>query len=193
MDRIGVNIAHVKNKVSKGIGIMYRARSYFTKISLRKLYFSYIFPYSLYCIEIWGISPQSHLRPLLLLQKEIVRIMIFSTYYTHTDPVFKDLNILIIDKLFVHRIGIAMYKINNGLFPFVLNELYEKSNVIHDHNTRTNDMFRVSLGTQTFSTVSARIWNALIVKFNVNVPLTRFKVSLKQYLSRNIINISYPK
>ena len=35
-------------------------------------------------------------------------------------------------------------------------------------------MFRVSLGTQTFSTVSARIWNALIVKFNVNVPLTRF-------------------
>ena len=61
-------------------------------------------------------------------------------------------------------------------------------------NTRTNDMFlRVSLGTQTFSTVSARIWNALIVKFNVNVPLTRFKVSLKLYLSSNILTISYPK
>ena len=40
-------------------------------------------------------------------------------------------------------------------------------------STRTKDMFRVSLGTQTFSTVSARIWNALIVKFNVNVLLTR--------------------
>ena len=86
-----------------------------------------------------------------------------------------------------------MYKINNGLFPSVLNELYKKNNVIHDHNTRTKDMFRVSLGTQTFSTVSARIWNARIVKFNVNVPLTRFKVSLKQYLSSNILTISYPK
>ena len=136
----------------------------------------------IYCIEIWGISPQSHLRPLLLLQKKIVRIMTFSTYYAHTDPLFKDLNILTINTLVVHRTGIAMYKIDNGLFLFVLNELYKKNNVIHEHNTRTKYMFRVSLGTQTFSTVSAIIWNALIVKFNVIVPLTRFKVSLKQYI-----------
>ena len=172
------HITHVKNKVSKGIGIMYRARSYLTKSSLH----TYNYPYLIYCIEIWGISPQSHLRPLLLLQKKIVRIMTFSTYYAHTDPLFKDLNILTIDQLVVHRIGIAMYKLNNGLFPSVLNELPKKNNVIHDNNTRTKDMFRVSLGTQTFSTVSVRIWNALIVKFNVNIPLTSFKVSLKQYL-----------
>ena len=49
------HIAHVKNKVSKGISIMYRARSYLTKNSLKKLYFSYIYPYLTYCIEIWGI------------------------------------------------------------------------------------------------------------------------------------------
>ena len=95
------HIAHVKNRVSKGIGIMYRARRYLTKSSLRKLYFSYIYPHLIYCIEIWGISHQSHLRPLLLLQKKIVRIMTFSTYYAHTDPLFKDLNILTIDKLVV--------------------------------------------------------------------------------------------
>ena len=95
------------------------------------------------------------------------RRLTFSTYYAHPDPLFKDLNILTIDQLVVHRIGIAMYKINNDLFPSVLNELYKKNNVIHDHNTRAKDMFRISRGTQTFSTVSARIWNAVIVKFNV--------------------------
>ena len=42
--------------------------------------------------------------------------MTLLTYYAHTDLLFKDLNILTIDKLVVHRIGIAMYKINNGLF-----------------------------------------------------------------------------
>ena len=86
-----------------------------------------------------------------------------------------------------------MYKINNNLFPSVLNELYQKNNVVHDHNTRAKDMFCVSLGTQTFTIVSARIWNALIVKFNVNVPLTRFKVALKQYLLINILTIIYSK
>ena len=113
------HIAHVKNNVSRGIGIMYRARSYLTKNSLKKLYFSYIYPYLTYCIEIWGISLQSHLDPLLLLQKKIIRIMTFSSYYAHTDPIFKDLNILTIDKLVVHRIGKAMNKINNELYPSV--------------------------------------------------------------------------
>ena len=137
------------------------------------------------------IAPKIHNK--IIKRKEDCKNNDFSTYYAHTDPLFKDLNILTIGKLVVHRIGIVMYKINNSLFPSVLNELYKKNNVIHDHNTRTKDMFRISLVTQTFSTVSARIWNALIVKFNVNVPLTRFKVSLKQYLSSNILTISYPK
>ena len=77
--------------------------------------------------------------------------MTFSTYDAHTDPLFKDLNILTVYTLLVHRMGIAMYKINNGLFPSVFNKLYKKNNVIHDHKTRTKDMIRVSLGTQSFS------------------------------------------
>ena len=91
--------------------------------------------------------------------------MTFFTYCTQTDPLFKNLNVLTIDKLIVYRISIAMYKTNNNLFPSVLNELYKKNNVIHNYNTRAKDMFRVSLGTQIFSTVSAKIWNAVIVKF----------------------------
>ena len=54
-------------------------------------------------------------------------------------------------------------------------------------------MFLVSLGTQTFSTVGARIWNAVIVKFTVNVSLSKFKESLKQYLLSNTLIIRYPK
>ena len=99
---------------------MYRARNYLTKNSLRKLYFAYIYPYLIYCIEIWGISPQTHLKPLLLWQKKLVRIMTFSTYYAHTDPLFKDIEILIIDRLVIHRIGILMYKLNSGQLPKVL-------------------------------------------------------------------------
>ena len=62
------HIAYVKNKISKGIGVVYRARSCLTKRSLKNLYYSYIYPYLIYCIEIWGISPQTHLNPLLLMQ-----------------------------------------------------------------------------------------------------------------------------
>ena len=187
------HIAHVKNKVSKGIGIMYRARNYLTKNSLKSLYFSYIYPYLIYCVEIWGISPQTHLKPLLLLQKKIVRIMTFSTYCAHTAPIFKDLNILTIDKLVIHRIGIMMYKFSNGLLPTVLNSLYQKNNEVHTHNTRAKNLFHISFEIQFFSSVSAKIWNALMVQIDSNVPLVKFKKSLKLFLLNNTLVISYSK
>ena len=155
------HIAHVKNKISKGIGIMYRARNYLSKLSMRKLYYSYIYPYLIYCIEVWGISPHTHLKPLLLLQKKIVRIMTFSSYYAHTAPIFKYLKIFTIDKLIVHRIGITMYRYSNGLLPDVFNTLYIKNSEIHAYSTRSKDLYHVLPGTQTFSNITAKIWNLL--------------------------------
>ena len=118
------HIDYAKSKISKGIGIMYKARNCLTKKSLLNLYYSYIYPYLIYCIEIWGISPQTHLNPLLLMQKKIIRIMTFTSYHAHTAPIFRDLEILTINKLIVHRIG--MYKFNNGFLPEVLNAMYRK-------------------------------------------------------------------
>ena len=39
------HIAYIKNKISKGIGIMYRTRNFLNKSSLIGLYYSYIYPY----------------------------------------------------------------------------------------------------------------------------------------------------
>ena len=150
-------IAHVKNKISKGIGIMYRARNYLSKLSMRKLYYSYIYPYLIYCIEVWGIFLHTHLKPLLLLQKKIVRIVAFSSYYAHTARIFKDLNILTIDKLIVHRIGITMYKFSNGFLPDIFNALFIKNCEVHTYSTRSKELYHVLPGTQTFSNISAKI------------------------------------
>ena len=83
---------------------MYRARNHLNKKSIRNLYYSYSYAYLIYCIEIWGISPQTHLNPLLLMHKKILRIITFSYYYAHTVPIFKDLKILAIDKYTAHCI-----------------------------------------------------------------------------------------
>ena len=61
------HISYVKSKMSKGIGIMYKARQQFlTKKALLMLYHAYIYPY------------MTQLNCLLLLQKKIIRIMSFS-------------------------------------------------------------------------------------------------------------------
>ena len=45
------HIACVKNKVAKGIGIMFKARTYLDRRSLINLYNAYIYPYRMYCVE----------------------------------------------------------------------------------------------------------------------------------------------
>ena len=52
------HIAYVKNKLAKGIGIMFKARTYPDKRSLINPYNTYIYLYLIYCIESWGNAPK---------------------------------------------------------------------------------------------------------------------------------------
>ena len=52
------HITYVKNKVSKGIGIIYKARRYLNRRSLLNLYHSFVYPYLIYSLEVWGNAAQ---------------------------------------------------------------------------------------------------------------------------------------
>ena len=52
------------------------------------------------------------------------------------------------------------------------------NNEIHNYETRNYNKFSIAAGTETFSHVSARIWNALTSKINEN---TKFKIILKSF------------
>ena len=140
------HITHVKSKISKGIGIMYKARRYLNKIGLKNLYHAYIYPYLTYCIEVWGSASKCHLNSLFLFQKKIIRIMTFSPYLAHTDPIFKDLTILPFDKIFIDRIAFTMFKIEYELLPKSVIQMFSKNRGIHSHDTR--NLLIVATGTK---------------------------------------------
>ena len=97
------HITYVKNKVAKGIGIIRKASKLLNKKAQLNLYYTFIYPYLIYCVEIWGCAKKTHLSPLYLLQKQIVRIITFSDKMAHTDLIFKDLHVLPIDQFHVLR------------------------------------------------------------------------------------------
>ena len=187
------HITYVKNKIAKGIGIMYKARRFLSKVCLTNLYHTYIYPYLIYCIEVWGIAPKCHLNHILLIQKKIVRIIRYTHYLAHTEIIFKELGILPIEKIFIERVGVFMFKYENGLLPPVMAELYLRNNEIHNYETRNCNKFSIAAGTETFSHVSARIWNALTSKINVNTSISKFKILLKSFLRDNTLPLKYTK
>ena len=187
------HITYVKNKISKGIGIMYKARQFLSKRALLDLYYAYIYPYMTYCIEVWGCASQTQLNCIFLLQKKIVRIMNFSYYLAHTNPLFLSMEVLPLRKIFFHRVGLVMYKYSNHLLPECIAQLYLRNDSIHEHNTRGCQLLRVPLESKTFSSLSARIWNALSLKLNCNVSISLFKRNLKLFLLHNELVINYSK
>ena len=85
------HIIYIKNKVSRaiGIGLIYKVRKYANKQTVKQMYYTFVFPYLIYCCEIWGNTSQTHLDSLTKCQKKIIRIMTFSLYDAHSKPLFK--------------------------------------------------------------------------------------------------------
>ena len=70
------HISYIKNKISKGLGILIKAKKNLNIIILVNLYYTFVYPYLIYCVEIWGHACNIYLDPIVKLQKK---------NYTNTD------------------------------------------------------------------------------------------------------------
>ena len=122
---------------------MFKARHYLKGNALVNLYHSFIFPYLIYCIEAWRNATNCHLKPLYLIQKKVIRMIAFANYTPSID-IFKNLNILPLDKHVVDRIGVIMYNYANDLLPPALNYLYTSNSDVHNYTTRQRHFLHVN-------------------------------------------------
>ena len=123
----------------------------------------------------------------------MIRVITFSAYLAHTDPIFKHLNILPLNIIFFCKIGITMYKYSKRLLPEVIGEMYRQNNAIHSHRTGSRDLLRVPQGTIHFVNISARLWNVLVLKMDVHIALSKSKYNLNVFLLHNEIELKYSK
>ena len=147
---------------------------------MRNLYFSFIYPYLTYCVEIWGNACNIHLDPIVKLQNKCIRTITYSSYLEHTQPLFDSLNILCFHKLVIQRISLMMFKNEVGLVPKPISQLFTKNNEYHDYNTRHSSSLHLSVGRgeaiyRSFSFHGINIWNYLKMHVPIDVSYIRFK------------------
>ena len=188
------HIAYVKNKIAKGFGIILRARKFFNRKTLLNLYHAFIFPYLIYCVEIWGNARDIHLLPLITLQKKIVRAITFSRYLAHTAEIFIKLDILTFKQLVIHRIGILMFKNHFECVPSVIKYLFTTNSSAHSYNTRNKHKLRAAYGKHNFMYsnfrfVGIKIWNYITDHLDINITLPKFKKMLKIFIQTNDIKL----
>ena len=120
----------------------------------------------IYCIEAWGNATNGHLEQLYLIQKKVTKMISFSNSKTHCIDIFKQLNILPLNKVVVNRIGLMMYKHANKILPPAINDLYIENCEVHNYPTRQKHLLpinknHINIYSKSLVNTCARIWNAM--------------------------------
>ena len=96
-------------KLARNIGILSKIRHFVNNSILYQLYYSLIYPLLTYGLLVWGNTYHTTLKPIITLQKRALRIITYSKPDEHSDPLFKQLELLKLVDLVVFHNALFMY------------------------------------------------------------------------------------
>ena len=88
------HINYLNNKIARQIYTLKQCKHMLDTNTMRTLYFSLIHPHITYGILAWGSANKSYLQRTNILHKRAIRMISKSHYNSHTEPIYKKLNIL---------------------------------------------------------------------------------------------------
>ena len=186
------HIEVICSKISKNVSIISKIRHILPPILTRSLYLRLIEPYISYCNLVWSSSGKSQaLNRVLKIQKRYVRLISFSSYRAHSQPLFKQLNILTVYQIYQNQLAIYMFRILNNLVPHLCHHHFVWNASIHDHNTRSSHHLhvpycRTGLRQNTIQFQGPKLWNILPEEIRSAPSIINFKKRVRIY----IMNVS---
>ena len=188
------HIKYISGKIARGIGILIKAKDILNKDTLVTLYYSFVYPYYVYCNHIWGSSCSKHLRRLFVLQKKAIRIICKSRPTKaepkcHTEPLFKELKLLDVWQINQFMLSQFMYKCYHEKLPSLFDSYFIRTRDLHSLNTRQAPCYYELPKVRTeYRKMSIRfrgpsVWNTIIEnKVSPDIGICTFKHNVKYLL-----------
>ena len=201
-----IHIDNLSTKISRSIGLLYKIRPFVNIKLMKTLYYSLVYPYLIYAIEVWGSADNTHLNKLLILQKRIVRLITYSDKrqedysFFSSDPLFYIMEIHKIQDIFKIMIAKFIFNCLNEKNPVNFHSWYILTTQMHRHNTRskfidiqnhtlTRTLFvptaRTSkYGLKLLKVQGPKIWNRIPPVLRISTSIIGF---IKNY-KKNLLN-----
>ena len=174
-------------KLSKCVAIISKARKKLDRPSLNMLYYSFAYPYFMYCNHAWGNNHPTNLEKLVLVQKKLVRIITNSPFRAHSEPLLYTNKMLTMTDINEYVVGMFMYQWVNGTLPQIFKNFYQYRRDCHEHGTRNVDDLHVLYGRLDIRRFSlklygANLWNSFPRHIKSSTSLPIFKQNKNNYL-----------
>ena len=110
------HITMITNNLSKVIGILNRLKNIYPQQALLFIYNALFVSHMTYGLLLWGIQVEQVSK----LQKKSIRLITRSKYLAHSEPSFKELELLKIEDLYKLKILKFYYNLSYGLYHHIL-------------------------------------------------------------------------
>ena len=188
-------------KLSKTVGIFTKLRSYDNTDILGMLYYLLIYPFQTYSLQAQALTYPSYLSAVIILQKQIVKIITYSSTFSHSESLFKSLNPLTfhdIIKLEILEILVFVYEWFHQMTPSYFNNHFNLISSVHSYptcqplnlNLFLNQANTTQYGIRSLQLTGASLWNALPVTTKQITSLYRFLKNIKSVMIDG--DISFP-
>ena len=105
----------VENKVSKGVGILFKASRFLNANFLRSIYFALVHPYINYANIAWASTSKPYLKIILGKQKQAAKLLSSEDLSLSWRMLMKQLNILNVYQINILQHLLFMFKAKNNI------------------------------------------------------------------------------
>ena len=84
------HLCELSKKLSRTCGIFFKIRHLLSTNVLIPLYNSLFHSFLQYDIVVWGLTYEVHTKPIYLLQKKVVRAIVFKSFTSESSPILSD-------------------------------------------------------------------------------------------------------
>ena len=192
------HINELCSKLSKTVGIFSKLRYNVNIDILTMLYYSLIYPFLIYGVQVWGLTYPTYLTPVTTLQKRIARSMTFSEPVSHSEPLLKSLNLLKFNDIIHSEILSFVYQWFHKLVPSCFLDFFKPISSIHEYPTRQslNEFFffksirTTQYGIRSLHYTGSNLWNSLPITIKQITPFSKFRKTLKKQIIDSYNNIT---
>ena len=176
------HITVIENKISKNLGLLYRAKRVLDNNALKKLYFSFFHSYLNYGNIAWASTSKTKLKKVASKQKDAVRVV--NNDNADIREFMLKMKILNIYKLNIYQVLTFMFKIKTNTAPLVFRTKFKEIQHIYPTRFSKNSFVENQLVySQTKFSVSSRgprLWNNILDQHQKSIDHeTIFKESVK--------------
>jgi len=193
------HVAKISTKLSKALYVLRKVKNFLPVKALLLLYYSLFHCHLIYAAEIWSSAPEHLINQLFLKQKAAIRLIANAKYNAHTQPLFKQFEILPLTKLILYQKLVFFQSVIQKRAPPTFDNVWftnreYRINRVDANNYRElrddGEYYIPFSRTQTLKRAAIFVlpheWNLLPPNLQIIRNVKEFKVKLKEYFMDQI-------